>query len=410
MKKQSNGYNIKIDEKKYAEFRHSLHRIPELKNTEKDTKQFILDYIKSFKNYTKIKLIEVKDCTGFWIDIIGEGKPNLNLKTNNNDLYGIALRCDLDALPLKEETGVEYISTHDGIAHSCGHDGHMTLSTCFLEYMLERLDILPSNVILRYLYQPAEEGGNGAVTMINAGCLNGISEIYGIHNNTLFNLGEIGVKEGALMASALFFDIEVIGKGGHGSMPHLCNSPITTGSEIVQKLNQITSQKIDSAKRCVVTIGSFNSGETGNVIPERALLKGTARTLDNDTQKQIKDIITSTCKKIADENDSQVNVNASEEGLVTYNNPELTNSIAIPAIQKAGFTVVKDKLPVMGSEDFSYYQAKIPGVFVMLGTGDDKHTAFIHSPQFDYNDLGTPYGVEVYARILEVKLGITLIN
>lgn len=358
MEKKVNPYHIKIDQEKYKEFRHSLHKIPELNFTEKETKQFVLDYIKSFKNFSKVKVFEVKEKgnTGFWIDVFGEGKPNLSLKSKSKDFYGIALRCDLDALPLKEETDVDYISTHEEIAHSCGHDGHITISTCFLEYILNRLDVIPSNVLIRFLYQPAEELGNGAVVMINGGCLNGISEIFAFHNDTLFNLSEIGLVEGALYAADFSFEIEVIGKGGHGSLPHLCKSPISIGIEIIEKLNQIPSQMIDSSKRCVVSIGSFKSGEAGNVIPERALIKGTVRTLDNDTQKLIQDKITSICKKIAV--DSIVNVNLIDGGPVTYNNPELTNNVVIPAIQKSGFKIVTDGLPQMGSEDFSFYQEK----------------------------------------------------
>lgn len=401
-------YNIKIDEEKYQKFRRYLHTIPEIKYEEKETQQYILSFIQQLNNSSKAKVVEVKESTGFWVDIIGEGPENTTLNSKNG-FYGISFRCDLDALPITEETGVEYSSKHPGKAHSCGHDGHMTLSTCFLDYILQRTNLIPKNVLLRFIYQPAEEGGKGAVVMINNNCLEGINEIYGIHNLTLFNVGEIGLKVGPVMSSIDFFNIEITGKGGHGSRPDLCCSPITTGSEIVLKLNQITSQRVDSKDRCIVSVGSFVSGGVGNVIPDKALIQGTTRTFDSKIQNEIADLIKNTSESIALLNDSKANVSIVNMGLITDNNADLTTKIVKPAIEKAGFRVREDQLPLTASEDFSFYQHKIPGVFIMLGAGDEEHSFNIHSPYFDYNDLSTPFGVEAYARILEVKLGIKLV-
>lgn len=403
------SYKIKIDETKYTEFRHSLHKIPELCFLEIKTKKFLLDYIKTLNNYEKIKIKEVGD-TGFFIDVFGEGKEDPQLTPSGSKFLGLEFRADMDGLPLNEETGVDYKSTHEGRAHACGHDGHMTVLTCFLDYVLNRLSSIPSNVMLRFLYQPAEEGGPGAPIMIDGGCLTDIQEIYGQHNNTMFNLGEIGIKTGAIMASVDFFTIEITGTGGHGSLPSLTRSPITTGAEIVLKLNQITSQRIDSIERCVVSIGEFESGKVGNVIPEKAEIRGTIRTLNVEVKENIKKIIVDTCNSIAACNEVKVKVDIVCPGTVTNNNKELTNNIVVKAIEKAGFGLTENNLPSMGSEDFSFYQEKIPGVFMMLGTKDPEHEYYIHSPNFNYNDKGIPYGVELFCRILEVRLGINLVE
>lgn len=409
MEKKTNSYKIKIDEKKYIDFRHSLHKIPELCFQEKETKSFLFNYIKTLKNFNKSKITEVGD-TGFWIDVFGEGKEVPELTPKDSKYLGIEFRADMDGLPLIEDSGVEYKSIYYGKAHSCGHDGHMTMLTCFFEYILNRLALIPSNVMIRFLYQPAEEGGPGSVAMIKGGCLNNVQEIYGQHNSTLFSLGEVGVISGPIMSSVDFFTIEITGTGGHGSLPSLTRSPITAGSEIVLKLNQITSQRIDSIERCVLAIGQFESGKVGNVIPEKAVIKGNIRTFNNEVRKNICKIITDTCNNIATCNEVQVKVDIFCPGTVTNNDKDLTENVVIKAVNKAEFKVMTRDLPTMASEDFSFYQEKVPGVYLMLGTQDSEHNDCVHNPKFDFNDKGIPYGVEMFCRILEVRLGINLID
>jgi amidohydrolase len=406
MEKISLNSNINIDTKKYQDLRRYLHQYPELSNKEFETKKYLLSYIKEFKNYEKCRIFEVSDSTGFWVDVEGSGKAT----SNSNDLIGIAFRTDLDALPLIEETGVEYQSKNVGVSHSCGHDGHMTIITCFLEYTLLRLERIPSNVMMRFLYQPAEEGGGGAKKMIKGGCLKGINEIYAIHNMTDFKLGEVGIKSGPIMASADFFEINIKGVGGHGSTPHLTRSPITIGSQIIVSLNQIVSQRIDSLNRCVISVGTFSSGNVGNVIPESAVIKGSIRTLDSENLKNIQNIIQETCLKIGEAYDSEAIARFDPPGFVTFNDKNLTENIVFNAIKKAGLSMTSEHLPLMGSEDYSQYQALIPGVMMMLGCKDENHTSYIHNPKYNYNDLATPFGVELYARIIEIRLGIEFVD
>ena len=368
------SHKIVIDQEKYTNFRHRLHEIPEIAFEEVNTKQHILDFVKKLPNFSKSNITEV-DKTGFWFDVFGENTEN----KLDKDLC-LAFRTDLDALPLQEDSKVDYKSKNPGMAHSCGHDGHMTMISCFFEFVLSKLSKLPSNLKLRFLYQPAEEGRNGAEVMIKGGCLEGVDEIYGIHNITTFKVGEIGLVEKTIMAAIGLFDITITGIGGHSSVPNKCKSPITTGTKIVRELNSLTSQEIDSVNRCVVAVGAFNAGQTNNVIPEKATIKGTFRTLTTETYDNISKIIRKKCKAICDMEDSEVEIKIVSPGTITYNNPNLTNNVVIPAIKKAGFSIQTHDLPLMGSEDFSYYQEKIPGVFLLVGCGDEEHKEYLHTP------------------------------
>lgn len=410
---------IIIDELKYSKFRQDLHKIPELKYKEYKTKKFIIDYLKTFKNFEKMSYKEA-DETGFWFDLIGEGKivdiKNPFLKKNDgtdniNDKYGIAFRCDIDGLPIFEKTGVDYKSIHEGCAHSCGHDGHITIMTAFIEYLLNNVEKIPSNVRLRFLYQQAEEGGIGAKVMIDHGCLDKINEIHGFHNYTGFNLNEVGLVKGPIMSCADFITIEVNGKGGHGSEPFNCNNPITVSSEIINKMNQIISQQSNSLYRSSLSIGVVKSGNEieETFIPDNSIIKGSLRTFDENNRSKIKESIDYACEYISKTNHCSCNVNYADTSPVTYNHFELTDLVDIVACEKSGVRIITEGLPIMGSEDYSLYQVVIPGVFILLGTRDENHTYPIHSDYFDYNDKGTKYGVDIYCRIIEVQTGISLI-
>jgi amidohydrolase len=397
------NFNIIIDIEKYTKLRHDFHKIPEIGFKEFQTSDYIIQTLRAIPNFEKLSKITRVGDTGFFIDIHGTSKES----KSKSQL--IALRADIDALPLSEQTGVDYKSTHEGMAHACGHDGHITILIATIEYYLNNIDKVPSDFCVRFIFQPAEEGKGGAASMIEGGCLVGADEIYGLHNVTMFKLGEIGLVEGAIMAGIGLFEITITGTGGHGSTPHKCNSPITIGSLIIQLLNQIPSQQIDSKDRCVVTVGCFQSGEAHNVIPEKAIIRGTFRSLSYENTDNLIKKITEVCEGVRNlYNAESIKVAFNTKvGDVTLNhkNPtEVVNKIA-----SKYFTVNSKDLPMMASEDFSFYQHKVPGCFFMLGGGDETHDKIIHSPYFDFNDKSIPYGVEMFIRIIEEKSGISLI-
>jgi len=198
-----------FDYEKYLKFRQDLHKIPELGFEEYETKKYLLDYINTLDIFSKgAKLNEVLK-TGFFIDFPGKGPKTSDLITT------IAYRTDLDGLPISEETGLPYSSTHPNRQHACGHDGHMTILTAFLEFYSNNIEKVPANIKLRFIYQPAEEGLGGAKNMIEARCLENVQEIYGLHNAALFKVGEIGLVEETIMARIDKFEINIHAKGGN---------------------------------------------------------------------------------------------------------------------------------------------------------------------------------------------------
>jgi hippurate hydrolase len=395
-------YSIKFDYDKYIKLRREFHKIPEIGLKEYKTKKLIYDNLNSFPNFQKFsKLTEVGE-TGFYIDIYGNGE---NHKSYSSNL--ISIRADIDALPILEETGVDYSSQHPGMMHACGHDSHMTILIATIEYYLNNIDKVPKNFGVRFLFQPAEEGLGGAALMIEGGCLNNVSEIYGLHNSTTFKVGEIGVISGTIMARIDVIDINIKGRGGHSSVPHICHSPIDTGVQIITALHHIGSQEVDSINRHVIGIGCFKAGEAPNVIPETGVIKGTIRSLDDEVGDKILKRVMDVSESIGKINYSEVKVSSVNAGLCTWNHKEPTN--LVDKIASKYFKSESYGLPYMASEDFSYYQKKIPGCFFMLGTGDETHVDFPHTPRYNYNDDSTPYGLEMFIRIIEEKAQVSLI-
>jgi amidohydrolase len=392
---------ITLDLDYWTKVRQNFHRIPEIGYKEFKTKTLILEILNKLDNFHKFsKVVEIGQ-TGFYIDINGLSK------SSNNKNYLLSLRADMDGLPFQEESELEYKSEHPNMIHGCGHDGHITVLMATIEYYLKNIEKIPENFCVRFLFQPAEEGLLGAKEMIEGGCLEGVDEIYGLHNVTTFNLGEIGVIPGTIMAKIQLFEINIKGKGGHGSTPHKCCSPITTGAQIVNGLNQIPSQSIDSKDTCVVSIGSFTSGSTFNVIPEYGKIQGTIRTVKNETGDQIIEKIKIISDSCAIMNGCSAKVDTKELGSCTINHEE--PSKLIQQLAQAHFVLQTHDLPLMASEDFSYFLEKKSGCFFMLGVRDESHQEYLHTTKYDFNDKGIPHGVEMFIRIIENKSGTSLI-
>lgn len=202
----------------------------------------------------------------------------------------VAIRADIDALPIQEEAEVPFRSKIDGVSHMCGHDVHTTIALGAAIILEEMKDLVPGNV--RILFQPAEEFEGGAESMIQQGLLEGISSIIGLHNVPELPVGQIGVKEGFLMASVDDFTLTIKGKGGHAALPENTIDPIVIGSAVVSQLQTLVSRTISSKESAVVTIGSFQAGMTNNVIPDKAILKGTVRTSNEQVRKKIYEVFT----------------------------------------------------------------------------------------------------------------------
>ena len=279
----------------------------------------------------------------------------------------------------------------------------MTCTTGIGWYILEHLDDLPSNCTIRLLYQPAEESPGGAKPMIDEGCLEGVDEVYGYHNTPLLDLGQLFCPDQAIMAHPCFFTVTVKGKGGHGAYPQLNVDSLLAASTMVTSLTSILARDISCHEKAVLSICEFHSGSAPNVMPEEAVFRGTLRNFEDDTLKTMKKRFKEICKGVADAMRCKVTIDIQDMYPATVNHPTNASYIRDAATRALGEGTVTDMDPSAGAEDFSYFLLERPGAFFFMGTGY-KHMVW-HEPNYNYNDELTPKCVQVYAALIEDRLG-----
>lgn len=300
----------------------------------------------------------------------------------------VALRADIDALPLKEEGDKDFISENPGAAHACGHDGHMAILMGVIELLCRRKENFQGDVV--FLFQPSEERiPGGAKSMIEEGALEGVDAIFGLHLWQLLSTGVVGLVKGAMMAQPDKFTVRLRGKGGHGSMPHQTVDPILVASHLVVNIQSIASRNVDPLKPVVVSFGTIEGGTIYNIIPEEVVLTGTVRSFDSEVQelseRRLKDITNATCAAFGATAEFRY-----EKGYPPVVNDErMVEFVGKTAVGVFGEDKVQDIDPVMGGEDFSYFLQKIPGAFVFFGMGDGMEFPH-HHPAFDIDEKALP--------------------
>jgi len=376
------------------EIRHDLHRHPELGYKETRTSRVVKDHLAKLP-------IEVKDNlaggTGVLAYLPATGNPQ-SART-------VALRADMDALPITELTGLPYQSANPGVMHACGHDGHTTILLATAR-TLARQPERPNNVL--FLFQPAEEGGAGGQRMCQEGALNGTilgnpaDVIYGLHGNPWQPLGHVSTRVGPIMASATELYIQVTGKGSHAAYPHLGIDPIVVASQIVLALQTVASRSVNPLDSVVVTVGHVEAGVAHNVIPDTANLYGTLRTLNDETfefaVRRIREIVEHTAVAFG----AKASVEFKGSYPVTFNHTAPTERFReIARDLLGGEKVLDEPVPSMGAEDFSFYGREIPACFYFLGLRAPEQTSYpnLHAPQFDFNDAAIPTGVEMMCEL-----------
>lgn len=300
----------------------------------------------------------------------------------------VALRADIDALPLKEEGDKEYLSENPEAAHTCGHDGHMAILMGAVELLCRRKEEFRGDVV--FLFQPSEERiPSGAKLMIEEGALEGVDVIFGLHLWQPLATGVIGLVKGAMMAQTDKFTILIRGKGGHGAMPHQTVDPILVASHVVVNIQSIASRSVDPLNPVVVSLGTIEGGTVYNIIPEKVIMTGTVRSFDADVQKlaekRLKEIADATCAAYG----ATADLRYEKGSPPVINDAGMVDFVEDVAGKIFGREMVEEIAPVMGGEDFSYFLQKIPGAFLFFGMGDRMPYPH-HHPAFDMDEKALP--------------------
>ncbi len=368
---------------KIVTVRRDLHRYPELSWGENRTAQAICNFLKHEGISYRTDVAE----TGVVAEL--PGPPNVSY---------VLLRADTDALPIEEETGLEFSSTHKGVMHACGHDGH-TAMVLGAAKLLSRESNLPAPV--RFIFQPAEEKGTGALAMIKEGVLDKAGMIFGGHLDRHCKAGGIIVSEGPVNASSDMFRIEITGQGAHGARPHESIDAVVVGSLMIMALQTIVSREVDPAFPSVVSVGSFQAGTASNVIAGHAILSGTIRAQHQHIREHLQTAIKRIADSIGQLHGAKVNVTMTQGTPPVVNSQEMTQLVREAAIQTVGQdNVFPLRTANMGGEDFSYYLEKIPGAYVRFGgqvAGRENFPA--HSSKFDFDEQALAIGAHYFYHV-----------
>ena len=395
---------------KLVEWRRYLHQHPELSDQEYKTAEFVAEHLRALGIEVKTGIAK----TGV-VGILRGAKPG----------PVIALRADMDALPIKERVDVPFRSTVTAqymgetvpVMHACGHDSHVAMLLGTAEVLSSLKNQLEGTI--KFIFQPAEEGSigdeeGGAPLMIKQGVMDDpkVDVIFGLHIESKIEIGRIEYRPGAFMASSDWFTIKVKGKGAHGATPWLGTDPIVISAQIINGLQQIVSRQVELTKApIVITVGKINAGVRSNIIPEQCEMLGTIRTLDSKMRKEVLERVKLTAEKIAEASGATAEVKIDSKTLVTYNDSALVKMM-IPSLAKATKGNLGERQWVTGGEDFSYYGQKAPAFFFYLGgmpKGNDPAKApDHHTPDFYIDDSMLYVGVKAFCNLVFDYTGMAI--
>lgn len=358
---------------KLIQTRHHIHQHPEISGEEIETTAFI----KAYLLHLGIRLLDLPLKTGLVAEI-GSGQPI------------VALRADIDALPIKENTGLAFASSNNAM-HACGHDFHQTSLLGAAELLKAQEEQLKGTV--RLFFQPAEEIFQGAHQMIDAGALDGVSAVIGYHNNPHLKPGQIGLRTGAIMAGVEQFKVTVTGVSAHAARPDLGVDTVLAITTMVTNLQAIVARTVSPFDSAVVSVAHISVGNTWNVLPAQGFFEGTIRTFDPEVRQRTIDRFTTIVESVANQFGAQVTIDWGNSPGVTFNDAELT-----PIVFEASktFAEVVETLPSTGGEDFATYQEKIPGVFAFVGSNGDPGAPDWHHDDFIVKDEALETAVNYY--------------
>ena len=380
---------VEVDE--FISLRRDIHQHPELAFEEHRTATLVAEKLKSWG-------YEVHEGIG--------GTGVVGVLKNGAGEMSIGLRADMDALPIHETSGVEWTSCNHGVMHACGHDGHTAMLLAAAKELAAKRNFSGT---VNLIFQPAEEGGGGALRMMADGLFERFpcDSIFAIHNMPGYPVGHLVFREGPAMSSSDYASIEISGIGGHGGLPHKASDPIVAASSVVMALQTIVSRNVDPQQSAVITVGAFNAGHANNVIPGSAKLELSIRALDPqvriDLERRIRDLV----KAQAESFGLTANIHWRKGYAVLVNSPAETEFARNVAADYFGAAAITRQGPALsGSEDFAFMLEKIPGSYLFIGNGDTPGTCMVHNPAYDFNDgniaIGATFWCELVGQYLKV--------
>ena len=371
------------NQKEIRDLRRFFHQNPELKYEEKKTSQKVAETLKKYGYKPEVGMAK----TGV-----------IALHTDKTNRC-ILLRADMDALPLQEVNDVPYKSKNQNVMHACGHDMHMaTLLMTAKELQKQKL---PGNV--KFVFQPAEEGGCGGELMVKEGVLKNpkVEAAFGLHVWSPLPVGKVGVTPGPIMAAVDEFNLKIIGKGGHGAAPHQTIDSIVVASQLVNALQVMVSRNTDPFDSMVVTVGKFQGGSTFNIIPEETYLRGTVRTMSETMWKKAPTLFENIVKGVTQAHGARYELDYNRQAPLTINDKKMTEFVQEVCASVVGEKNVDTTCRTMGGEDFSFILREVPGCFFFVG-GENKKKGFVHphhSPRFDIDEESLLIGYEIMKKI-----------
>lgn len=373
----------------HVAWRHDLHAHPELAFEERYTSDFVAQRLESFG----LKVHRGMARTGLVATLqAGEGTRT------------IGLRADMDALPIEELTGLPYVSQHPGRMHACGHDGHTTMLLAAARYLAETKKFSGT---VHFIFQPAEENEGGGRVMVEEGLFEKFpcEEVYGLHNWPGMPIGTFAVRPGPIMAAFDIFEIRVHGRGSHAAKPHVSVDPIVIASHMVTALQSIVSRNVDPVDQAIVSVTQFGAGDTWNVIPETAILRGTTRSFAEHVQDMLEDRVHRIARGIAEALGASIEIRYERRYPATVNEEKATEYAARAAEGVVGSKrVERDPAPSLGAEDFAFMLERRPGCYLWAGNGPTDGQKQLHNPHYDFNDELIPVGAAYWATLVEQQL------
>lgn len=369
-------------------WRRHLHQHPEILYEVVNTAAFVADRLRAFG------VDEIATGIGRTgvVGLIYGHKPGSRV---------IGLRADMDALPLTEITGKPWASAVEGRMHACGHDGHMSMLLGAARHLAETRNFCGTVAVI---FQPAEEGGAGALAMIEDGLMDrfGIQEVYGMHNMPGIAVGQFAIRHGAIMAAPDKFTVTVRGRGGHAAQPHRTIDPILISTQIISNLQAIAARNADPLASVVVSVTRFEAGTTHNIIPDHAVFGGTVRSLDEEVRQLAEARIRQIVGGIVLAHGATAEIDYEQNCPVTVNHDRETQHAIDAALDVVGATNLDSNIaPSMAGEDFAYMLKSRPGAFIFIGNGD---SAPLHNPAYDFSDEAIAYGISYWVRLAEQRL------